>query len=71
MSEQGNPPSGLVKKVVGKVKETAGSLVGNEDLEREGELEQTQAEAERKAAGGDQRGFHSQGHGLTPCVIRD
>ena len=41
---------GLVGKIAGKAKEVAGSLVGNDDLAREGRLQQAQSEAEADAA---------------------
>ena len=40
---------GLAGKIAGKVKETAGSAVGNEDLAREGRLQQAQVDAEGDA----------------------
>ncbi|MDQ6605794.1 MAG: hypothetical protein M3Z06_04510 [Actinomycetota bacterium] len=41
---------GLLGKLAGKAKEAAGSLVGNDDLAREGRLQQAQVEAEAEAA---------------------
>jgi uncharacterized protein YjbJ (UPF0337 family) len=41
--------AGLVGKLTGKAKEAAGSLVGNDDLAREGGLQQAQVEAETDA----------------------
>ncbi len=41
---------GVVEDVKGKAKEAAGSLVGNEELEREGEAQQSKAEAQRDVA---------------------
>jgi len=41
---------GVLGHVVGKAKSVAGALVGNEDLEREGNLQQAQATAEAGAA---------------------
>lgn len=41
---------GAVEDVKGKVKEAAGTLTGNEDLEREGEAQQSKAEAQRDVA---------------------
>ena len=42
--------SGVVEGVKGKVKEAAGALTGNRDLEREGEAQQKKAEAQRDVA---------------------
>jgi uncharacterized protein YjbJ (UPF0337 family) len=53
MSGSESPQStagGLVGRVVGKAKTAIGSLVGNDDLEREGNLQQAQVEAEAVAA---------------------
>ncbi len=41
---------GLLGKLAGKAKEAAGSLVGNDDLAREGRLQQAQVDAEAEAA---------------------
>ena len=41
---------GVVEGVKGKVKEAAGVLSGNEELEREGEAQQAKADAEREVA---------------------
>ena len=41
---------GPLGKVVGKAKEVAGSLIGKDDLAREGRLQQAQSEAEVDAA---------------------
>ncbi len=41
---------GLLGKLAGKAKEAAGSLVGNDDLAREGRLQQAEVEAEAEAA---------------------
>src|SRR4051794_40324109 len=41
---------GAVGRLVGKAKAAAGSLLGNSDLEREGRLQQAQADAEARAA---------------------
>src|SRR5689334_9410812 len=50
---------GLVGKLAGKAKEAAGSVVGNDKLEREGRLQDAQAdqelEARREAAEAEQR----------------
>ena len=42
---------GLVGKLVGRAKEAAGSALDNEDLAREGRLQQAAAEAEQEASG--------------------
>ncbi len=41
---------GLVGALAGKAKEAAGSLVGNDELAREGRLQQAQVEAESEAS---------------------
>ncbi|MBL8775065.1 MAG: CsbD family protein [Acidimicrobiales bacterium] len=41
---------GVVEDVKGKAKEAAGTVIGNEDLEREGEAQQSKAEAQRDVA---------------------
>lgn len=41
---------GVVEDVKGKAKEAAGTLVGNESLEREGEAQQSKAAAQREVA---------------------
>ena len=41
---------GAAEDLKGRVKEAAGTLVGNRDLEREGEAQQEKAEAERDVA---------------------
>jgi uncharacterized protein YjbJ (UPF0337 family) len=41
---------GIVEGVKGKLKEAAGSLTSDRDLEREGQAQQDKAEAEREAA---------------------
>lgn len=41
---------GVVEDVKGKAKEAAGTLIGDEDLEREGEAQQSKAEAQREVA---------------------
>jgi uncharacterized protein YjbJ (UPF0337 family) len=41
---------GAVEGVKGKVKEAAGVLSGNEELEREGEAQQAKAHSEREVA---------------------
>ena len=40
---------GLLGKVAGKAKEVAGSAVGNDELAREGRLQQAQSDAEIEA----------------------
>ena len=55
----GNPPpvtdheettGGPLGRVAGKIKEAAGSAVGNDDLAREGRLQQARVDAEREAS---------------------
>ncbi len=41
---------GVVEDVKGKAKEAAGAVVGNDDLQREGEAQQSKAEAQREVA---------------------
>ena len=41
---------GVVEDVKGKAKEAAGVITGNRDLEREGEAQQSKADAEREVA---------------------
>lgn len=41
---------GIVEDVKGKAKEVAGEVSGREDLEREGEAQQSKADAEREVA---------------------
>ena len=41
---------GALGKLVGRAKEVTGSMLGREDLQREGKLQQVQSEAEREAA---------------------
>src|ERR1700704_5992918 len=41
---------GLLGRVIGKAKAAVGGLVGNDDLKREGNLQQAQSEAEEQAA---------------------
>ena len=52
---------GPLGKLAGKVKEAAGSVFGNEQLAREGRLQQAQAEAEAEAARGRRRGTAAAG----------
>ena len=54
MSERETTTGGVLGRVVGKVKAVAGSLTGNDDLKREGNLQQAQSEAEQRAAGEQQ-----------------
>jgi uncharacterized protein YjbJ (UPF0337 family) len=42
--------SGVVEDVKGKAKEAAGAVTNNEKLQREGEAQQSKAEAERRVA---------------------
>jgi hypothetical protein len=46
---------GLAGKLAGRVKEAAASVIGHEDLAREGRLQQAQVEAEADAAVADER----------------
>jgi uncharacterized protein YjbJ (UPF0337 family) len=41
---------GVLGRVVGKAKSAVGSLIGNHDLQREGNLQQAQSDAEQQAA---------------------
>ncbi len=41
---------GAAEEVKGRVKEAAGTLLGNSDLEREGEAQQEKADAQRDVA---------------------
>ena len=41
---------GVIEDVKGKAKEAVGAVVGNDDLEAEGEAQQRKAEAERDVA---------------------
>ena len=41
---------GVVEDLKGKAKDVAGSIAGNEKLEREGEAQQSKAQAERDVA---------------------
>lgn len=50
MSGSNAPASGIGDRIVGKVKEVAGSLIGDEDLECEGALHRERADASRDAA---------------------
>ena len=53
MTDQDNEQTtgGVAGKLAGKAKELTGSLVGNDDLAREGRLQQTQVAAEAEARG--------------------
>lgn len=42
--------SGIVEDVKGKAKEVAGTVTGNEDLEKEGQAQQDKAAADRDVA---------------------
>lgn len=57
---------GVIEGVKGKVKEAAGALTGNRDLEREGEAQQDKASAQRdvaaKEAEADKARAEAQGH---------
>jgi uncharacterized protein YjbJ (UPF0337 family) len=48
-SDKEKTSGGLVGKAVGKVKETIGSVTDNDDLAREGRLQQAQSDAETQA----------------------
>ena len=53
MGRDSGPKSGVkgvVEDVKGKAKEAAGVITGNRDLEREGEAQQSKADAERNVA---------------------
>src|SRR3954453_12067119 len=52
MSERipGAAAGGLVDQVVGKAKQAAGAVLGNDDLRREGELHEDRADAAKQAA---------------------
>lgn len=41
---------GAAEEIKGRVKEAAGALFGDEDLEREGDAQQAKAEAQREVA---------------------
>lgn len=41
---------GVGEEIKGRVKEAAGAITGNRDLEREGEAQQEKADAQREAA---------------------
>lgn len=51
---------GLAGKLAGRIKEAAGSLVGNDDLAREGRLQQAQVEAEADAKAAADRADQAQ-----------
>lgn len=52
MSEHGAKAGakGIVEDVKGKAKDLAGAITGDEQLEREGEAQQSKAQAERETA---------------------
>jgi len=50
MNERESTTGGPLGKLAGRAKEAAGSILGREDLQREGKLQQVQSEAEREAA---------------------
>jgi uncharacterized protein YjbJ (UPF0337 family) len=53
MGQESGPKAaaeGVVEEVKGKLKEAAGVLTGNDDLEAEGEAQQRKADAERDVA---------------------
>ncbi|MDP9403681.1 MAG: CsbD family protein [Actinomycetota bacterium] len=41
---------GAIEEIKGRVKEAAGALVGDQDLEREGDAQQAKADAQREVA---------------------
>jgi uncharacterized protein YjbJ (UPF0337 family) len=50
MTEQQATSGGAIGKLTGRAKELAGSVLGRDDLHREGKLQQVQSEAEKDAA---------------------
>lgn len=50
MTNETNPATGVFDKVAGKVKQVAGTVLGNEDLKEEGRLHEVKADAESQAA---------------------
>jgi uncharacterized protein YjbJ (UPF0337 family) len=50
MREQEATAGGTIGKLTGRVKELAGTVLGRDDLHREGKLQQVQSEAEKDAA---------------------
>jgi uncharacterized protein YjbJ (UPF0337 family) len=55
MSEKNSGPEeavkGVVEDVKGKAKEALGTVIGRDDIQREGKAQQDKAEAQREAAG--------------------
>ena len=55
MSEKNSGPAeavkGVVEDVKGKAKEALGTVIGRDDIQREGKAQQDKAEAQREAAG--------------------
>ena len=54
---------GLTGKIAGKAKEAAGAVLGDEQLAREGRLQQSQVDAETDAAARGRRGTAARGGG--------
>lgn len=50
MREQEAAAGGTIGKLAGRAKELAGTVLGRDDLHREGKLQQVQSEAEKDAA---------------------
>lgn len=50
MTEQEATAGGAIGKLAGRAKELAGTVLGRDDLHREGKLQQVQSEAEKDAA---------------------
>jgi len=50
MREQEATAGGAIGKLTGRAKELAGTVLGRDDLHREGKLQQVQSEAEKDAA---------------------
>lgn len=44
-----------IEEVKGKVKETAGSVLGDKSMEREGDAQQDKAQAQEQAAAAEER----------------
>jgi uncharacterized protein YjbJ (UPF0337 family) len=51
MTETERTAGGPLGRIAGKIKETAGSAVGNDELAREGRLQQAHVDASEEAAG--------------------
>ncbi len=55
MTEKNSGPEeavkGVVEDVKGKAKEALGTVIGRDDIQREGKAQQDKAEAQREAAG--------------------